>query len=85
MIWRRSMLSGAALISALIFPWPLTAALAVVGALADPLLPLAAGIFIDTLYFVPHEGAVPFATLAGACVSAVAFFVRNRLTTSIIR
>jgi hypothetical protein len=52
--------------------------------LFEPLLPLAAGLFVDTLYYMPHGGSVPLFTLIGAFVSVGAFFVRSRLKTSII-
>lgn len=70
------------LLSALMFPWPLTAALALGTAIFEPWLPLAAGIFIDTVYYVPP--GVPYFALIGLLVTLIAFFVRTRLKTSII-
>jgi hypothetical protein len=71
-------------ISAVLFPWPLTACLAVGIASVEPLIPLAVGIFADTLYFSHQGAALPMATLYGALVTALAFFVRSRLKTRIM-
>lgn len=68
-------------LSALFFPWPLTALLALLVALSEPWVPLAAGIFADTLYYA-H--GMPLFALSGALVSALAFFVRSRLPTGSI-
>jgi len=73
-----------AFLSAIFFPWPLTALLALLLALFEPLVPLAIGIFMDALYYVPHGSFFPAATLWGALITALAFFVRTRLKTSII-
>jgi hypothetical protein len=72
-------------LSALFFPWPLTACLALGMALFEPLLPLAVGLFADTLYYFPHGGGLPFFTCAGALVTVGAFFVRSRLKTNPVR
>lgn len=69
------------LLSALFFPWQLTALLALASALFEPWVPLAAGLFIDTLYYA-H--GVPIFALSGALVSLLAFFVRSRLPTGSI-
>ncbi|MBI2025547.1 hypothetical protein HYT04_02040 [Candidatus Kaiserbacteria bacterium] len=71
-------------ISAVLFPLPFTIILAVGASLFEPLVPLAAGIFVDTLYYAPQTYAVPVFSLYGAIVTVVAFFVRSRLKTSII-
>lgn len=67
------------------FPWPLAAALAFVFSFSLPLLPLAVGLFADTLYYTPQVGILPLFTLYGAVVTGIALIVRNRLQTSIIR
>jgi hypothetical protein len=72
-------------VSVVFFPWPLSVALALISALAEPLLPLSAGLFFDALYYSPHSAFLPFLTLGGALVTAIAFFVRSRLNTGIIR
>ncbi len=73
-----------ALLSAIFFPWPFTACFALGMALYEPLVPLTVGLFSDTLYYTSHGAQMPFFTLAGAFVTAAAFFVRNRLKTGII-
>ncbi len=75
----------ATLASVIFFPWPLTAVLMLVSSLVEPLVPLAAGIFTDTLYYTPKAGVLPFFTLFGALVTVVALLVRSRLRTGIIR
>ncbi|MFZ2167574.1 MAG: hypothetical protein WAV50_01745 [Minisyncoccia bacterium] len=73
-----------AFLSALCFPWPLTALLALSMALSEPLLPLAVGLFSDTLYYTPAVSSLPMFTLWGGLATGVAFFVRSRLRASII-
>lgn len=81
---RRGTLTFLTFASVLFFPWPLAAALAAISALSVPLLPLAAGIFFDTLYYTPQTGALPLFALWGAVLTILAFFVRGRLNASII-
>ena len=76
-------LSGA-LLSLFLFPWPLTAALALSTALFVPAAPLALGLAADALYWSPSLHAIPFATIAGAFASALALLVRSRLLPGII-
>ena len=71
-------------ISTIFFPWLFTVLLALAAALLEPLTPLALGLFADTLYYPPQAHAFPLFTLYGALVTALAFFVRSRLKTSII-
>lgn len=79
------MLTLFTLISVIFFPWPLAAFFALASALFVPLLPLAAGIFADTLYYVPWSGGtVPLFTLFGVTVTMIAIFVRSRLKAGII-
>jgi hypothetical protein len=73
----------ATLLSVIFFPWPLTACLALGMASFEPLVPFAAGLFADTLYYAPNSG-MPMFTLIGAFVTVFSFFVRSRLKTSII-
>lgn len=75
----------AVFLSALFFPWPLTAVLALLVSLSEPLVPLAAGIFVDTLYYTRFGSALPIFSLSGAAVALVAFFVRSRLKTGPVR
>lgn len=71
-------------ISAVLFPWPLTALLALVSSVTEPLVPLAAGLFTDTLFYAPSAHAFPLFTLSGAVVTTIAFLVRSQLRPSII-
>lgn len=71
--------------SAIFFPWPFTAFLALIVAFFEPWIPLAAGLFIDTLYYLPHTGTLPVFTFAGALSTGIAFFVRSRLKASPVR
>lgn len=71
-------------LSAMFFPWPFTACLALGMALFEPWVPFAAGLFTDTLYYAPHGGSLPFLTISGALVTVAAFFVRSRLKAGII-
>jgi hypothetical protein len=80
----RGLLTVLAFISVLLFPWPFTVLLVLVAAFFEPLVPLAIGIFADTLYYTPHAGAFPVLWLYGALLTGVAYFVRSRIKTSII-
>ncbi len=80
----RGALTLVALASVIFFPWPLTAVLMLVSSSLEPLVPLAAGIFADTLYYTPKAGVLPFFTLFGALTTVVALLVRSRLRTGII-
>lgn len=74
-----------AFLSPFLFPWPLTAALALAAAWISPLIPLAVGILVDALYYA--HGAtflVPWATVIGGLVALLAAFVRRFLETSIM-
>jgi len=70
-----------ALISVVLFPWPLSVALAVCAAVYEPLVPLAVGILFDVFYFTPQGTTLPFFTIAGAVGTGVALFVHSRLRT----
>jgi hypothetical protein len=80
----RGVLVFAPLISVLLFPWPFSVLLALASSFVEPLTPLAAGLFADTLYYTPQAQALPLFTIGGAALSAIAFLVRSRLKTSII-
>ncbi len=81
----RGVLTVSTLVSVVMFPWPFTAALALASSLLEPLVPLSAGILADTLFYTPHGGAFPIAALSGVAVTAVAIFVRSRLSAGIMR
>jgi len=74
----RGPLAIIAFISVIIFPWPFTAVLALASAFVEPLVPLAVGLFADTLYYIPHAG-YPYFTLWGAVVTTIALVVQSRL------
>lgn len=81
----RGTLTVLAFVSTVFFPWPLTAFLAVAGAVFEPLVPLAMGLFVDALYYAPLSGALPVFTFYGALATALAFIVRSRLSAGIIK
>lgn len=72
-------------VSVIFFPWPLAALLALAASVTEPLVPLAAGLFADTLYYSSSVSSFPFFTLGGAIVTALSFFVRSRLRTGPVR
>jgi hypothetical protein len=80
----RPVLTFSALVSAALFPWPLTALLALSVSLFEPLVPLSAGLLIDTFYYTPRPGVAPLFTMFGAALTVLAFFVRSRLSTGSI-
>jgi len=80
----RGLLTLTTFVSIVVFPWPLSALLALAAAFLEPLVPLAAGLFADTLYYTPQAG-LPLFTVWGLAVSIVVVFVRSRLRTGIIR
>ena len=80
----RIILTVLTFVALLLFPWPFAALLVLVTASVVPLIPLAAGLFADTLYYAPHSGTIPYFALLGAAVTAVSYFVRSRLTASSI-
>ena len=73
----------AAFSSAIFFPWPMTACLALGMAIFEPWTPLAAGLIVEALYR-PHAAGLPWFAAAGAAATAVAFFIRARLKTGIV-
>lgn len=73
------------LVSVILFPWPFTVILAFSTSLMEPLVPLAVGIFADTIYYNQHANILPLFTIYGAAMTAIAFFVRSRLRTGIIK
>ena len=73
-----------ALASPLLFPLGITIILAGVGAIVTPLLPLAVGLIFDALYWHGSASWLPWASLVGALLSIVAFFVHRYVRTSIM-
>jgi hypothetical protein len=80
----RGILVFMSFISTIFSPWIITAILVFAVSLLDPLVPLAIGLFADTLYYTSSAETIPLLTLYGAIVSLIASFVRNRLSASII-
>lgn len=85
MTLRNGILTLSSFVSAVLFPWPFTALLVVVTSFGEPLVPLAIGIFVDTLYYAPQSGALPLFTFYGCIVSILAILVRHQLRSSIMR
>lgn len=81
---KNGILTIASFLSVILFPWPLTAFVAIAASFFEPLVPLAVGLFADTLYWAPDAGALPVYSFYGLAFSIVAIFVRSRLSTSII-
>lgn len=71
-------------VSIIFLPWPVTVLIATISAFLEPFVPLAAGIFADTLYYTPQSG-LPLFTIFGALLTILAFFVRSRLSAGSIR
>lgn len=82
---RNGLLTVLTFLSAIFFPWQFTAFLALIAVAYEPLVPCAVGLFVDTLYFVPHSGVYPLFTFYGLIVSVLAVLVRRQLRTGIIR
>ncbi len=82
---RNGILTITTFISVILFPWPLTVLLALITSLYEPLVPLAVGLFADTLFYVPQAGRFPICTLLGFLTSVMAVFVRRQLRASPVR
>lgn len=82
---KNGLLTISTFISVVLFPWPLSVLLALTASLSEPLVPLAAGIFADTLYYAPQAQILPVFTLYGAVASIGAVFVRRWLRASPVR
>ena len=80
----RAVVISAAFLAVLPFPWPLALVLAAVAAFFSPLSALALGLFADTLYYAPGAYPFPLASLVGALLALLGFFVRKFAATSII-
>lgn len=81
---RNGLLTVATFISVALFPWPLTVSLALVSSFFEPLVPLAAGVFADTLYYAPGAAAFPVFTLYGLALSIISALVRSQMRTGTI-
>jgi cation transporter-like permease len=81
----RVLLTVFSLATVIFFPWPFAAAIALMASSIEPLIPLAAGIFADTLYLAPHTSVVPYFSVWGALTTVIVLLVRRWLEASIIR
>lgn len=75
----------AAFLSVFLFPWQLWVSILFALSPFEPFLPLAIGLFADTLYYVPHDTFFPVYTLFGIALTGIALFMRSRLKASSIR
>lgn len=80
----RAVLTIATLLSVVFFPWKFAAALALIVAIMEPLVPLSAGILADVLYYAPQAHTAPLFTVYGAVCTVIALALRNRIRASII-
>jgi len=69
------------LLSTVFLPWQVTVLCALGAAFVEPLVPVAAGLLLDVLYYVPQSGLLPRYTIGGALLSIVASVVHSRLRT----
>lgn len=74
-----------ALLGPFLFPWPLTAALAVLAAVYFPIAPLAVGLLTDALYYAHGAAALPWWSVLGLIATLVAYSVRSFFEASIMR
>ncbi len=79
----RGILTVLTFISILFFPWPLSVLLALVASVYEPLIPLAAGVFFEVLYYSPNllsgGDTLPLFALGGLLATVVAFALHHRL------
>lgn len=73
-----------AFLSPFFFPFPATLILAFCASIFLPPVGILVGLLTDVLYYTPAVSTLPIATLAGAGISVIAFFVRRFLKTRII-
>jgi len=82
------MIRGIALLLTLVAPFFFPFALAVVliagSALLFPLLALLGGVLFDALYYIPHGGYIPVATLVGVAGFLVASVVQKLVRARIM-
>ncbi|MDP1689621.1 MAG: hypothetical protein Q8L52_00205 [bacterium] len=81
---RSGLFTVSTFISVVFFPWPFTVLLAFIASFLEPLVPFAAGLFADTLYYAPGAGMFPVFTLYGLALSIISALVRSQIRTSTI-
>jgi hypothetical protein len=82
----RHVLFALALIGPFLFPWPFTAALALLAAIYFPLAPVIVGMLTDVLYYA-HGAAsygLPWWSTVGLIATLIAYGVRGFFETSIM-
>jgi len=81
----RFFLIAISFVSLLLFPWPFSVILTLAASIYVPFLPIAMGLFADTLYYTSKTEALPLLTLYGAITTGIALIVHNRISNNIIR
>lgn len=81
----RGILTLFTFVSTILFPWPFTVTLALISSFTEPFVPLAVGVFADTLYYAPQAYALPLFTLFGAVLTTVALLLRSQLRPNLVR
>lgn len=81
---KRTGLTLAALLSTIVFPYPLTVVFSFVASLFFFPAALFAGVLADLLYHAPGAESFPFATLIGAGISVLAVLVRRFVSSRIM-
>lgn len=72
-----------ALVSVLFFPYSVSLLVTIIAALAVPLAGVAVGMLTDAIYFTPHMGAFPKATVLGLLATIGAFLLRRFMRTRV--
>lgn len=72
-----------ALVSPVLFPAAFAAVIVLIASLFVPPVGLLAGALTDALYYTPSV-SIPYATLAGLCVSVLGYVVHQFIKTRII-
>jgi hypothetical protein len=73
------LLTVGSFVSAVLFPWPITGLVALATAYFEPLVPLAVGLFADTLYYTPQASSAPWFSVFGLVVTIGAVVLRSRI------
>ncbi|KND47438.1 MAG: hypothetical protein AB199_03345 [Parcubacteria bacterium C7867-004] len=84
MILLRGAIPVIAFFALFFFPWPVSALLVFLSALAFPLAGLLLGAFADILYFTPGAANVPFFLLFGAAATLISILVHRFVKTRIM-
>lgn len=82
---KKGALLALALLGPFLFPWPLTATLAILAAIYFPLAPLSVGLLTDALYYAHGAALVPWWSIIGLIATLIAYGVRSFFEASIMR